>query len=172
MTTLWHQRMQLSAIKSALTTKYWRLDDHFSDMFAILVEKCSVMAFLRLLMSISSAVFPSSLTLFFYFGIVFTKKKKVYIALHANLVMRMCYVFRPGSGLFWRYILTKGMIEVPKRSQMVLYRCENPSLQSIIKGEAALTAGKKKKKKKSIPPSELTALAGKTVEITVVEAPI
>lgn len=55
---------------------------------------------------------------------------------------------------------------------MVPYRCENPTLCDPLSRKKLHSLQKKKKKKKSIPSSELTALAGRTVEITVVEVPI
>jgi len=64
-------------------------------MSAILVEKCRVMAFLRLMMSFSFAVFPSSGGSF-----LLALQALVFSSTYANLVMMMCYVFRPGFGLF------------------------------------------------------------------------
>lgn len=49
---------------------------------------------------------------------------------------------------------------------MVPYRCENPTLCDPLSRKKLHSL-----QKKSIPSSELTALAGKTVEITVVEVP-
>ncbi len=95
-TTGGHTCRQLSVIKSAWTTTYWRLVDHFSHMWAILVEKYSIMAYLLLLKSISSAV------ALFSFLEDFNKKRKgshqspVFTCINANLVMRTCYVFCQG----------------------------------------------------------------------------